>query len=161
MNNACYYRLSDARESHSLIETKDCSFKCDLIYNLCSCNIRPFIAMVIQNFLISGLLLYKTFYFPIYMVGMRMYWSRYFKEFACFDIPEYENVDIGIPCVCVCVRARAWPLIQFRDLSTQTVGLLGWAISPSQGLYLYTGHKKHKPMIPASKRAKTVIYILL
>jgi hypothetical protein len=54
---------------------------------------------------------------------------------------------------------------------TQTVGLLGRVITPSQGLYLHTGQHKHRinahtqtsmrrvgfePMIPASERAKTV-----
>jgi hypothetical protein len=63
-----------------------------------------------------------------------------------------------------------WPLLQFRDLVTQTAGPLGRMISPSQGLYLYTGQHKHRintqtsmprvgfePTIPASERAKTVV----
>jgi hypothetical protein len=38
-----------------------------------------------------------------------------------------------------------WPLIQFRNhFFTQTVGLLGRLISPSQGRYLYTGQHKHR-----------------
>jgi hypothetical protein len=36
-----------------------------------------------------------------------------------------------------------WPLLQFRNLFTQTVGLLGRGISPSQGRYLHTGPHKH------------------
>jgi hypothetical protein len=55
-----------------------------------------------------------------------------------------------------------WPLLQFRNLFTQTVALLGRVISPSQGRYLHTG--QHKPMllmgfeptIPAFDKAKTV-----
>jgi hypothetical protein len=37
---------------------------------------------------------------------------------------------------------------------TQTVGLLGWVISPSQGLYLYTGQHKH------GRNAHTNIHII-
>jgi hypothetical protein len=36
-----------------------------------------------------------------------------------------------------------WPLFQFLDLFTQSVGLLGRGISPSQGLYLHIGQHKH------------------
>jgi hypothetical protein len=60
------------------------------------------------------------------------------------------------------------PLIQFSNHFSQPVGLLGWVISPSQGLYLHT--EQHKCRInkytkhpclewhsnPASERAKTV-----
>jgi hypothetical protein len=65
-----------------------------------------------------------------------------------------------------------WPLIQFRNHYSQTIGLLGRVISPSQGLYLNTGQHKHRinaythrtsmpwvafePTIPTSERAKTV-----
>jgi hypothetical protein len=64
------------------------------------------------------------------------------------------------------------PLIQFRNHFSQTVGLIGRVISPSQGRYLNTGQHKHKinayihqtsmprvecePTSPASERAKTV-----
>jgi hypothetical protein len=38
-----------------------------------------------------------------------------------------------------------WPLLHFLYiLFTQTVGLLGQVISPSQGRYLHTGQYKHK-----------------
>jgi hypothetical protein len=36
-----------------------------------------------------------------------------------------------------------WPLIDFRNHFSQTVGLLGRVISSSQGLYLNTGQHKH------------------
>jgi hypothetical protein len=65
-----------------------------------------------------------------------------------------------------------WPLNQFRNHFSQTVGLLGRVISPSQGLYLDTAQQKHRinaythqtsmtlvgfePKIPASERAKMV-----
>jgi hypothetical protein len=37
-----------------------------------------------------------------------------------------------------CPFVGPWPLIQFRGLFTQTVGLLGPVISPPQGPYPYT-----------------------
>jgi hypothetical protein len=36
------------------------------------------------------------------------------------------------------------PIIQFRNHFSQTVGLLGRVISPSQGSYLNTGQHKHR-----------------
>jgi hypothetical protein len=62
-----------------------------------------------------------------------------------------------------------WPLFQFLNLFTQSVGLLGWVISPSQGRYVHTGQHKHRiniqtsmaqmwfePTIPVFERAKTI-----
>jgi hypothetical protein len=62
-----------------------------------------------------------------------------------------------------------WPLLQFLDLFTQSVGLLGWGGSPSLGHYLPTGQHKHnkstqtsvprvvfEPMMPVFEWAKTV-----
>jgi hypothetical protein len=37
-----------------------------------------------------------------------------------------------------------WPILYFRNLFTQSVGLLGRGISMSQGLYLQTGQHKHR-----------------
>jgi hypothetical protein len=37
-----------------------------------------------------------------------------------------------------------WPPFQFLDLLTQSVGLLGRGISPSQGRYMHTGQNKHR-----------------
>jgi hypothetical protein len=37
-----------------------------------------------------------------------------------------------------------WPILQFRNNFSQTVGLLGRVIIPSQGLYLNTGQYKHR-----------------
>jgi hypothetical protein len=64
-----------------------------------------------------------------------------------------------------------WPLIQFRNHFSQTIGLLWRVISPSQGRYLNTGQHKptinayahrtsmpwvgFEPTIPASEQAKT------
>jgi hypothetical protein len=64
-----------------------------------------------------------------------------------------------------------WPLIQFRNHFSQTVGLPGRVISLLQGRYLNTGQHKHRinasthqismtgvrfePTIPASERTKT------
>jgi hypothetical protein len=48
----------------------------------------------------------------------------------------------------------SWPLIQFRNHFSQTVGLFGRVVSPSQGLCLNTGQQKqnkriHTPNIDA------------
>jgi hypothetical protein len=37
-----------------------------------------------------------------------------------------------------------WPLFEFLDLFTQSVGHLGRGISPSQGRYLHTGQHEHR-----------------
>jgi hypothetical protein len=37
-----------------------------------------------------------------------------------------------------------WPLFQFLNLLTQSVGLLGWGISPSKRLYLHIEQHKHR-----------------
>jgi hypothetical protein len=52
----------------------------------------------------------------------------------------------GIVFFPVALPARSGPcsLIQFRNQFSQTVGLLGRVISPSQGLYLNTGQHKHR-----------------
>jgi hypothetical protein len=65
-----------------------------------------------------------------------------------------------------------WPLIQFRNHFSRTIGLLGRVFNPSQGLYLNTGQHKHRisaytyqtsmpwvgfePTVPASEREKRV-----
>jgi hypothetical protein len=41
-------------------------------------------------------------------------------------------------------RSRLCPLIKFSNHFSQTVGLLGRVISPSQGLYLNKGQHKHR-----------------
>jgi hypothetical protein len=60
---------------------------------------------------------------------------------------------------------RPWPRFQFLDLFTQSVGLLGRGISPSQGRYLTTGqynnthtdiHAGFETAIPVFERVKTV-----
>jgi hypothetical protein len=38
----------------------------------------------------------------------------------------------------------SWPCFQFLDLFTQSVGLLGRGIGPSQGHYLHTEQHKHR-----------------
>jgi hypothetical protein len=47
------------------------------------------------------------------------------------------------------------PLIQFRNLFSQTVGLLGRVISPSQGRYLKTGQHTHIPKTHALSSIQT------
>jgi hypothetical protein len=64
---------------------------------------------------------------------------------------------------------RPWPFFSSVILYTESVGLLGRGISPSQGLCLHTGQHKHnkrtytsvcgvgfKPTTPVFERAKTV-----
>jgi hypothetical protein len=69
-------------------------------------------------------------------------------------------------------HSAPWTLIQFRNHFSQSVGLLGRVISPSQGRYLNTGQHKHRinaythqtsmpwvgfeSTIPVSQRMKTV-----
>jgi hypothetical protein len=69
-------------------------------------------------------------------------------------------------------HSEPWPLIQFRNHFSQTVGLLGRVISSSQGRYLNAGQHKHRintythqksmpwvgfePTIPVLERANTV-----
>jgi hypothetical protein len=69
-------------------------------------------------------------------------------------------------------HSEPWRFIQFRNKFSQSVGLLGWVIRPSQGFYLNTWKHKQKinaythqtsvpwvgfkPTIPVSERAKTV-----
>jgi hypothetical protein len=76
-------------------------------------------------------------------------------------------ISMGLPA-----HSGPWPLIQFLNHFSQTVGLLGRVISPSQGRYLNTRQHKHRinaythqipmpsvgfePTISASERAKTV-----
>jgi hypothetical protein len=48
----------------------------------------------------------------------------------------------------------SWPLLQIRNFFTQTVGILGWVISLSQGRYLNTRQHKH------ITNAHTVIHAL-
>jgi hypothetical protein len=53
----------------------------------------------------------------------------------------------------------SWPLLQFRNIFTQSVGLLGRVISPSQGRYLHTdihalsGIRTHDPSVRASENS--------
>jgi hypothetical protein len=50
-----------------------------------------------------------------------------------------------------------WPHLQFYNLFTQTVGLLGRVISPSQGRYLYTSQNKHRRNTHTNIRALSAI----
>jgi hypothetical protein len=51
-------------------------------------------------------------------------------------------VQYSYDCIIICLwlysPCEPWPLFQFLDLLTQSVGLLGRGISPSQGRYLHT-----------------------
>jgi hypothetical protein len=83
------------------------------------------------------------------------------------DIWEHFLFSMSLPA-----HSGPRPFIQFRNHFSQTVGLLGRVISPSQGLYLHTGQYQHRikaythqtsmswlgfvPTIAESERAKTV-----
>jgi hypothetical protein len=95
-----------------------------------------------------------------YSVSQCEYEDSTFNETttSCFQILTYQPlITILIshsmqynPCCWTYLSAvlqpfvGPWPLFQFLDLFTQSVGLLGWGISPSQGRYLHTGQHKHK-----------------
>jgi hypothetical protein len=79
--------------------------------------------------------------------------------FANISVPTYIQVPsflrsslASVPFRCVHSFIYQWlyspllgaGLLQFRNLFTQTVGLLGWVISPSQGHYLRTEQHKHR-----------------
>jgi hypothetical protein len=69
------------------------------------------------------------------------------------------NVENCIPVfffsMALPAHSGSWPRIQFRNHFSQTVGLLGWVISPSQGLYLNTGQHKLTPNIHALSGIRT------
>jgi hypothetical protein len=82
---------------------------------------------------------------------------------------KYFHVTIRFFPIALLAHLVPRPLIQFRNHFSQTVGLIGRVISPSQGRYLNTGQYEHRinihtkvhvrsgfePTIPASERAKT------
>jgi hypothetical protein len=82
----------------------------------------------------------------------------------------YKNIFIYHPSMTLQPFVGPWPVSQFRNHFKQTVGLLGWVTSTSQGRYLNTGQNKHKiklhmhpclrvgfeSTIPTFERAKTV-----
>jgi hypothetical protein len=65
-----------------------------------------------------------------------------------FYIEGLNNLQTSANIIFFSMALRAHsgprPLIQFRNHFSQTVGLLGRVISPSQGLYLITGPTKHR-----------------
>jgi hypothetical protein len=95
------------------------------------------------------------------------------KKRPRMSVHEVPNLKVGwvtdIPdCLSVTLHpfVGPWPLFQFLDLFTKSVGLLGRVISPSQGRYLHTEqHKLNKrtqtsmlwfgsePTIPVFERA--------
>jgi hypothetical protein len=93
------------------------------------------------------------------------------REDAQLAGPDWRKGVKGENCCRLYSPFGPWPLFSFLIYS-QSVGLLGRVISPSQGLYLYTGHHKHRintythqismlwvgfePTITASEPAKTV-----
>jgi hypothetical protein len=56
-----------------------------------------------------------------------------------FYIPFTFSFKMALPA-----HSGPSPLIQYRNHFSQTLGLLGWVISPLQGRYLNTGQHKHR-----------------
>jgi hypothetical protein len=98
-----------------------------------------------------------------------------FSIIPCFtgSFKIYLSIYLSI-CLSVCLSMALqpfvgpWPLFQFLNLFTQTIGLLGRRISPSQGRYLHTQQQTQKkrtqtsmpwvgfePTIPVIERTKT------
>jgi hypothetical protein len=111
----------------------------------------------------------SSFIFCIPYQALWAQWKREGRELSnLFGLTYTHNIFfMALPA-----HSGPRPLIQFRNHFSQTVGLLGRVISPSQGRYLNTGQHKHRinaytyqtykprvrfePTIPASERAKTI-----
>jgi hypothetical protein len=65
---------------------------------------------------------------------------------AIFIFTEVRTIKSLSLCLSMLLQpfVGPWPLIQFRNHFSQTVGLLGRVISPSQGRYLHTKQHKHR-----------------
>jgi hypothetical protein len=93
------------------------------------------------------------------MIFSLEYFLPKFVYFSCTSSKSnHDFFSMALPA-----HSGPRPLIQFRNHFSQTVGLLGRMISPSQGRYLKTGQHKHtinaythRTSMPASERAKTV-----
>jgi hypothetical protein len=106
----------------------------------------------------------------------RLKWNNKSQSLCYIEHYMFQSWLTIIRCFFISMALPAhsgpWPLIQFRNHFSQSVGLLGRVISPSQGRYLNTGQHKHrinactqqtsmawvgfKPTIPAFERAKIV-----
>jgi hypothetical protein len=97
--------------------------------------------------------------------------TRMLQEFLVQLPVLVINIYVLYLCICVwlyCPLSGPSRFFSFL-LYTQSVGLLGWGISPSQGRYLHTEQHKHRintqisilrvgfePTIPVFERAKAV-----
>jgi hypothetical protein len=63
--------------------------------------------------------------------------NMYHVRYRCSNLSIYLSMSLQ-PFV------GPWTLFQFLDLFTQSVGLLGRGISPSQGRYLHTEQHRHR-----------------
>jgi hypothetical protein len=68
----------------------------------------------------------------------------YFFKIHLISLYSYTHIFIHHSSVALQPFVGSWLLLQFHNFFTQTVGLLGWVISPSQGHYLHTGEHKHR-----------------
>jgi hypothetical protein len=72
----------------------------------------------------------------------------------------YSLLALNFFSMALSAHSGPWPFIQFRNHFSQTVGLLGRVISPSQGRYLHMGQHKenkriHTPIIHALSGIRT------
>jgi hypothetical protein len=88
----------------------------------------------------------RSQFFPIYTTNMRKQENLRMCAllFQCTFPAIYIHTYIHTHQWLYSPFVGPWPLLQFRNLFTQTVGLFGRVISPSQGLCLYTGQHKHR-----------------
>jgi hypothetical protein len=72
-------------------------------------------------------------------------WSAQISETVIITVAKaYKSPPVNQFLRALLAHSRPWPLIQFRNKFSQTVGPLGRGISPSQGLYLTTDNTNIK-----------------
>jgi hypothetical protein len=64
-------------------------------------------------------------------------------RFVCCNLPVRCHGNV-FSLMALPAHSGPWPLIQFRNHFSQTLGLLGRVTSSSQGLYLNEGQHKHR-----------------
>jgi hypothetical protein len=72
------------------------------------------------------------------------YYDRLLRDTFVVIFLWRVSLSLSLPAPLYIACVGPWPLFQFHDIFTQTVGLLGRVISPSQGRYLHTGQHKHR-----------------
>jgi hypothetical protein len=78
---------------------------------------------------------------------MKWHWSTFFSEFPQFSLANHHSTTTPYSSILFFYGSTALAGLGhfFSSLTyTQSVGLLRWVISPSQGRYLHTGYHKHR-----------------